>query len=114
MICWYCYWGWSKSVVDIYNKYITIAGESAMHYGAAHIVWDDENFEREHVQWCLDNFEEYKRDNSDEENEAVRQSLIELLKLEDSTLAPEPLNYDGIHPENYPPLVEMARHDRNS
>ena len=110
MICWYCFWGWSKEVVDIYEKYIYVAGEFAMHYGAAHIVWDDENFEREHVQWSLDHFDEYKREDcTEEENEAVRQSLIELLELPDSLLAPEPEDYDGEHPENYPPKVEMDR-----
>ena len=110
MICWYCFWGWSKEVVDIYEKYIDVAGESAMHYGAAHIVWDDENFEREHVQSCLDTFDEWKReDSSEQENEAVRQSLLDLLKLPDNILAPEPSNYDGINPEDYPPAIEMSR-----
>ncbi len=113
MICWYCYWGWPQQIVDIYNRYIDIAGESAMHYGAAHIVWDDENFEREHIQECLDTFEQWKReDSTDEENEAVRQSLLNMLKLDDSILEAEPKDYDGIHPENYPPTMPMARHDR--
>jgi hypothetical protein len=110
MICWYCYWGWSKPVKDIYNKYINIAGESAMHYGAAHIVWDDENFEREHIKWCLDNFEIGKReDSTDEENKATKQSLIDLLELPDDILCPEPEDYDGIHPENYPPTIEVSK-----
>lgn len=30
MICWYCHWGWSVPVVDIYERYIQQAGESAM------------------------------------------------------------------------------------
>lgn len=109
-ICWYCHWGWSKAVADIYNKYRPIAGEDAMHYGAAHVVWDDENFEREHVQWCLDNFEEYKRDDATPaENEAVKQSLIDLLALPDDVLNPEPADYDDEHPEAFPPSVEMER-----
>lgn len=91
MICWYCYWGRPKAIREIYEKYINIAGEPAMHCGAAHIVWDDENFEREHIQWCLDNFEENKReDNIEEENEAVKKSLIELLELSDDILESEP------------------------
>lgn len=110
-ICWYCYWGWSKEVVAIHNKYASIAGDSAMYYGAAHIVWDDENFERHNVQWCLDNFEKYKRnDCTVEENEAVKQSLIELLDLPDNILAPQPEDYDDENPESYPPKVEMDRH----
>lgn len=110
MICWYCHWGWSKAVTDIYQRHLAIAGHAAMHYGAAHIVWDDENFGREHVQWCLDEFEQYKCDDaSDAENEAVRQSLIELLALTDDVLDPEPEDYDGERPEMFPPRVEMAR-----
>ncbi len=109
MICWYCYYGWPRLIRDIYDKYINVAGESAMHYGAAHIVWDDENFERHHIQWCLDNFEKYKHDEaSDDENLAVKQSLIDMLALPDEILEAEPRDYDGIHPENYPPTVEMS------
>jgi len=109
-ICWYCYWGWSKEVMAIYGKYISIAGESAMHFGAAHIVWEDENFERYRVQFCLDNYEKYKRDDcSDIKNEAVKQSLIELLALSDDILNPKPSNYDGENPENFPPKVDMVR-----
>lgn len=109
-ICWYCHWGWSKPVVEIYERYIDAAGEDAMHYGAAHIVWDDENFEREHVQRCLDNFDKYKREDYTEvQNEAVRQSLIDLLALPDHELAPEPKDYDGEHPERFPPQVPMVR-----
>ena len=81
-----------------------------MHYGAAHIIWEDENFKRHHVQWCLDHFDQYKHeDSTDAENEAVRQSLLELLALPDDVLAPEPEDYDGVHPEAYPPKVQMAR-----
>lgn len=93
----------------IYRKYLALAGESAMHYGPAHIVWDDENFEREHVQWCLDHCDEYRASGStDAEHEAVRESLNALLALPDSVLSPEPVDYDGQNPEQYPPDgVEM-------
>lgn len=109
MICWYCYWGWSKPVREIYDKYEAIAGESAMEYGPAHIVWSDENFDRSSVQWCLDHFDEYRGDHTDEALSAVRKSLEELLLLSDEVLGPEPADYDGEHPEKYPPLVEMAK-----
>lgn len=109
-ICWYCHWGWSKPVAEIYDKHIAVAGESAMHYGAAHIVWEDENFERHHVQWCLDHFEEYKHDDATtEENEAVRHSLMELLALPDDILDPCPDDYDNEHPAAYPPTCETVR-----
>ena len=94
----------------IYHKYVEVAGESAMHYGAAHIVWDDENFGREHVQWCLDHFEEYKhKEATTAENEAVKQSLLDLLALPDEVLYPWPDDYDDEHPERFPPRVPMAR-----
>lgn len=110
MICWYCYWGWPIQIADIYDKYIEIAGESAMHYGPAHIVWDDENFERTHIQWCLDNFckndEKYY---SAEELEAVKNSLLDLLKLPDEILEAEPEDYDGEHPYKFPPKVSVRK-----
>lgn len=115
-ICWYCHWGWSKAVVDIYKKYLAIAGEGAMHFGPAHIVWEDENFEREHVQWCFDHFDD-GTENPDEDDDvftaaqytAVRHSLEDLLLLDDDHLSPEPRDYGGENPDNFPPQVEMAR-----
>jgi hypothetical protein len=99
--------------VDIYQRFAPIAGEAAMHYGAAHVVWDDENFDRATVQTCLDRFDAWKRaDATDAENEAVRQSLLALLALSDAELSPEPSDYDGENPKHYPPRVEMAHHER--
>lgn len=106
-ICWYCHWGWSKPVKEIHDRYQAIAGEEAMHYGPAHIVWDDENFDREHVQWCLDHFDEHRSDHGDTEMQAVRESLVALLALPDHILNPEPADYDDEHPELFPPTVEM-------
>lgn len=112
-ICWYCYWGWSKPVADIYTRFVAVAGESAMHYGPAHIVWDDENFERECVQYCVDGFDADDAHWNDgrhtrDELEAVRQSLFALLALPDAELAPMPEDYDDEHPADYPPAVEMV------
>lgn len=113
-MCWYCYWGWSKPVKEIYNKYAEIAGESAMHYGPAHIVWEDENFEREHVQSCLDHTEwwaDAMTDYSIEELLAVKQSLLALLMLPDEILAPAPSAYydSNEDPSKFPPTVEMVK-----
>ena len=49
-LCYYCHWGWPKPIADIYDKYLEIAGSSAMHFGPAHVVWEDENFERPLIQ----------------------------------------------------------------
>jgi hypothetical protein len=88
-VCPFCKFGWPKQIAEIYQRHIETAGDSAMHFGPAHVVWEDENFERESVQWCLDHFDEYAReDHIPEEHAAVRQSLIELLALPDDILDP--------------------------
>ena len=113
MVCWFCHYGWPAPVADIYDRYIDTAGEGAMHYGPAHIVWEDENFGRQHVQWSLDHFDECRYDGTDEENEAVRQSLIALLALPDGVR--EPLEWRayedsrGGNIEDFKPSQEMRR-----
>lgn len=107
MICWYCYWGWSTPVVEIYRRALEAAGMSALHYGPAHIVWDDENFDRESVQWCLDHFHEYCEDYPDAELQVVKDSLTALLALPDAVRDPRPDDYDNEHPAQFPPSVPM-------
>lgn len=115
-ICWYCYWGWAKPVFDIYAaaqvKLVALNKDamSALHYGPAHIVWEDENFEL--AEWCLENFDNHTGTLSKEELDIVRWSLEELAKIPLETRCPEPKDYDEEHPENYPPPkdVEMVRH----
>ncbi len=64
-----------------------------MLYGPAHIVWCDENWES--AQWCLDNFEKYTYDDDEAEHMAiVRQSLIDLLAVDDEFKS-EPDEYKG-------------------
>lgn len=102
-ICWYCYWGWPKPVADIYLKALArLDGyESPLHFGPAHIVWDDENFGS--AQRCLDNFEKYTGYFMKEEMDIVRESLVELAALPESVYDVEPDDYDDEHPELYPP-----------
>lgn len=129
MICWYCHWGVSKPVAEIYKRAfrdlnggvyedgIEARAYWALNYGPAHCTWADENFERELVQSELDGFDEWvagwNRDYdwrvkfTPEELAIVRRSLQELLALPDEQLNPEPQDYDGEHPEQYPPAVEM-------
>lgn len=84
-----------------------------MHYGAAHIVWDDENFARHHVQWCLDHFDEYKREDcTDTENVAVRDSLIALLALPDHVLDPFPDDDDALDVWDNPNGLEFEHVQR--
>lgn len=74
-----------------------------MRFGPAHIVWEDENFSREHVQWCLEHFGEYADGIELSALAEVRQSLEEMLELPDDILCSEPDDYDGMNPEAYPP-----------
>jgi hypothetical protein len=118
MMCWYCHWGWSNPVADIYEKYLPLAGEPAMHYGPAHIVWDDENFKRSLVQACLDDWDEWVQKYRDDENgyslpelAYVKASLVDLLALDDAVLSPAP--DDGWdNPAAHPPTVPCRHTSR--
>ena len=111
MICWYCYWGWPKSVYEIYQRARDKIGESALHYGPSHVVWEDENFDC--AEWCLERFDKHAIDSdySVFELSIVRQSLEELAQLPLEVRCPEPEDYDGIHPDRFPPPenVEMVK-----
>jgi len=119
-ICWYCHWGWPKQVRDIYDKYLALTSETAMHYGPAHIVWEDENWDKiEHIQWCIDQAPSWMKEwntspllpgeapqepkLTQEECDLVVQSLKELLLLPDEVLNCCPEGYDDENPELYPP-----------
>lgn len=109
MICWYCHWGWPKRVAEIYEEAAKQLGGDAipLDYGPSHLVWADENFDA--AEWCLEHFDEYTKHFDEEQLPIVRWSLEELVKipLEERDIWPE--DYDGKHPENYPPTVEVKR-----
>ena len=110
-ICWYCYWGWAKPVAAIYYQAVKKLGgnEVRLHYGPAHVVWADENWDC--VETCLEIFDDYKGDHSKEELEIVRWSLQELAKIPLEQREIEPDDYDGMNPQNYPPAkgVEVVK-----
>lgn len=110
-ICWYCHWGWSKPVANIYKEAVKKlnGNEHALHYGGAHIVWEDENFETHHIQWCLDTFEEHSKKLTLKEKTVVKWSLEEMLKLPEDIRCIEPDDYDDMNPENYPPKCETEK-----
>lgn len=113
-VCWFCHHGWPEQIADIYETAVLVAGYSAMHFGPAHIVWEDENFARHHVQWCLDNFSKYAGDFSARELAAVAKSLSDLLRLQDSVLEPRPDYDEEIHDvRDYPPPPGMVMIDRD-
>ena len=108
MKCWYCYWGWAKPVAEIYLRALADLGgnEIPLDYGPGHIVWGDENFDS--AEWCLEHFDEYADGLSEHEKRVVRRSLEELVALPMEVRCVEPEDYDGEHPENYPPAVEVV------
>ena len=48
-------------------------------FGPAHIVLSDCNTEAQSIQWCLEHWDEYKRDHAANELEATKAFLHELL-----------------------------------
>lgn len=110
-ICWYCHWGWSKPVVEIYKKAASSLDgyTDPLNFGPSHIVWEDENFDS--AEWCLENFDKYKGDFSEFELSVVRQSLEELANLPVEAKCVEPDEYNDENPELYPPPsdVEMEK-----
>ncbi len=108
-VCWYCYWGWSKKVAEIYQEALRQLGknESPLHFGPGHIVWEDENFNL--AEWCLEHFDEHLNDYTDGEMKIVKWSLEELAKLPLNIRCPKPDNYDGEYPALYPPRIEMVK-----
>jgi hypothetical protein len=123
MECWYCYWGWAKEVADIYEKYEALldglgyCGSMELEYGRAHVVWGEENWETNHIDFCLNEcddaialisgheFDGYGQ--SVEAVELVKQSLLELKAIPEATRCCEPAGYDGKHPEKYPPAIAV-------
>jgi hypothetical protein len=109
MSCWFCYWGWPKPIADIYDRYIDTAGHAAMHYGPAHVVWDDENFDCAEV--CLEDFAKHSDDrHTPDELAAVRRSLEALaaLPMELREWPEAYANDDHGSPADYPPPAGMV------
>jgi hypothetical protein len=119
VICWYCHWGWPRPVYDIYRRALANLdaipgwdGEYALTSGPAHVVWADENWDS--AEWCL---AECDKTGAHWDHfppavlEIIRQSLRELRALPEDQREVEPEDYDGEHPERYPPPagVEMVK-----
>lgn len=102
-ICWDCYWGWPKATADIYQEALSrLDGDMLpLHFGPAHIVWEDENFHL--AEWCLKNFDKYSGDYSNNELSIVKWSLEKLCEIPSDNRSAMPDDYDGWNPELYPP-----------
>ena len=111
-MCWYCRWGVPVAVADIYYIAEKKLGETfpmAMHYGPAHIVWDDNNLSDENIKWCIEHFDEYKHGYPESELEVVMWSLKELLKIPEKERDIAPEDDEGCHLMDIPPTVETVR-----
>jgi hypothetical protein len=108
-ICWYCYWGWAEQVADIHDRAEEELGESAVHYGPAHIVFADENFEDGHIEWCItecDKVEEYENVDVDSAKR-LKSYLEELLAVPEEVRCCCPEDYDGENPVLFPPTIPV-------
>ena len=111
-VCYWCFWGWPKPIADVYNdalkKLQAISdqhGEQDLEYGPAHIVWNEENWDDDSVQFCIDACDNVAYADIEPAVLAiVRASLVDL-KSVPVVFRVEPDGYenDDDHPERYPP-----------
>lgn len=122
--CWYCHWGWAAEVWQIYARAkadidalgADVGGERAMHFGPAHVVWEDENWDS--TAFCIGECDEwlagrlpnhaYAGQFTPEVLAIIRRSLVELAALPEAVREPCPAGYDGERPERFPPPAGMT------
>ena len=104
-ICWYCTWGWSEQSVNIYKKYLDLldGDDSVLHFGPGHIVWSDENFETEHIEFCLKEKWDNNKNFTEQQWNIALESLKELLAIPEDIRCCCPEDYDDENPLDYPP-----------
>jgi len=102
--CWYCYWGWPTPVAEIFNRYKAVIGESPLEFGPGHIVWSDENFDNESIDWCLNEARAHEShyDFEDGAFPLVFRSLEELRAVPENVRCP-PIEFINNDPELSPP-----------
>jgi hypothetical protein len=113
-VCWYCHWGWAKPVADVYKKYLDLleGDDMLLGYQQGHIVWSDENFETENIQYCIDHADEHwnQEEVTKEQHDLITESLRELLLIPEEIRCCCPEDYpddNDADPENYPPPVGL-------
>ena len=113
MICWDCHWGWPKAVADTYDRALDALDGSdyALAGGPGHVVWANENFENAERELERFDSKPWPDDYSDAEIAIVKRSLEELSQIPMADRCVCPDDYDGEHPELFPPPagVEMVR-----
>lgn len=74
----------AKSIFDLHVKLLEDYGysENDLLFGHSHIVWEDHNFESDHIKWCISEIEKSERSwKSDIRTFLVKSSLVHLLHL---------------------------------
>ncbi len=109
-ICWHCYWGWPKQVATIYREAVSkLDGwNEGLTYGPGHIVWADENFYDDSIDFCLakcDDPESLERWSANQ-IAISRESLLKLREVPESIRC-EPEDYDDENPKNFPPAAGL-------
>lgn len=110
-LCWYCYWGWAEPVAALKDRAIEELGETVVESGPAHIVFADENFSDDSIQWCISECDNpsHKYHLEAFEIARLRHYLTELLLIPEHIRCCEPKDYDGEHPENFPPTIKTVK-----
>ena len=75
-----------------------------LHFGPGHVVWEDENFDTRAIEACIrDAGRPDQYDLSDADFAIAIRSLKELLAVPETIRDCCPKDYEGEHPENFPP-----------
>ncbi len=78
---------WENEAKSIFNLHVKLLkdygySENDLLFGHSHIVWEDYNFESDHIEWCISEIEKSQRCwKSDICTFLVRSSLVHLLQL---------------------------------
>lgn len=90
---------WGVKTKAVYRVSLEAVGGDAdvLDYGPAHVVWADDNFEDESIQFCLGECETRRQEWLDKFGEAkldaVRTSLELLLKIPEDERGDDPQDY---------------------
>lgn len=106
-VCWFCYWGWATPIAKIFDEARSKVGVAALRYGRSHIVWADENFDDDSINFCLNLPESEINPEFVDYDNVIIESLKQLL-LVPQHMRLEPADYDDENPENYPPTFETV------
>ena len=103
--CWICHWGWPKQIREIYDRALSDLDGDYMPllFGPSHVAWQDHNWSDADIQFCINACDRLSESITAAAIARVRQSLVELQAVPIEIRKCTPEDYDGEHPENFPP-----------